>query len=115
MQSIIRRSYLALAPTVIKSSSCFISSSRPFHRSASVFHSTTNMSDEVLAADQAKSTDPAINPQAPTFFDKLVSKEIPADLIYEDDLCIAFNDIAPQAPVHFLGTSTYDITFWNIC
>ena len=73
------------------------------------------MSDEVLAADQAKSTDPAINPQAPTFFDKLVSKEIPADLIYEDDLCIAFNDIAPQAPVHFLGTSTYDITFWNIC
>eukprot|EP00603_Paraphysomonas_imperforata_P009455 CAMPEP_0114430486 /NCGR_PEP_ID=MMETSP0103-20121206/10067_1 /TAXON_ID=37642 ORGANISM="Paraphysomonas imperforata, Strain PA2" /NCGR_SAMPLE_ID=MMETSP0103 /ASSEMBLY_ACC=CAM_ASM_000201 /LENGTH=136 /DNA_ID=CAMNT_0001599937 /DNA_START=136 /DNA_END=546 /DNA_ORIENTATION=- len=60
------------------------------------------MSNEVTAAEQAQSTDPAINPQAPTFFDKLVNKEIPADIIYEDDLCMAFNDIAPQAPVHFL-------------
>ena len=64
------------------------------------------MSDEVLAAERAKSTDPAINPDAPTFFDKIVSKEIPADVIYEDDQCMAFNDIAPQAPVHFLGKYT---------
>lgn len=38
----------------------------------------------------------------PTIFDKIISKEIPADVIYEDDTCLAFNDIAPQAPVHFL-------------
>jgi hypothetical protein len=38
------------------------------------------------AAARAASTDPAINPAAPTFFDKIVSKEIPANVIYEDDL-----------------------------
>jgi len=37
-----------------------------------------------------------VNPNAPTFFDKLVAKEIPADIIHEDDLCIVFRDIAPQ-------------------
>lgn len=31
-----------------------------------------------------------------TLFDKIVSKAIPADIIYEDDLCLAFNDISPQ-------------------
>mmetsp|Transcript_108548 Transcript_108548/g.233757 ORF Transcript_108548/g.233757 Transcript_108548/m.233757 type:complete len:171 (+) Transcript_108548:37-549(+) len=58
--------------------------------------------DEVNAADAAASTDPAVNPSAPTFFDKLVSKDIPADIIFEDDQCLAFRDINPQAPVHFL-------------
>lgn len=43
-----------------------------------------------------------MNPHALTFFDKLVSKEIPADIIYEDDLCMAFRDISPQGPKHFL-------------
>lgn len=38
----------------------------------------------------------------PTIFDKIISKEIPADIIYEDDGCLAFNDVNPQAPVHFL-------------
>jgi hypothetical protein len=36
--------------------------------------------NEVDAAAQALSTDPAINPSAPTFFDKIVSKEIPAQV-----------------------------------
>ncbi len=35
-------------------------------------------------------------------FLKIINKEIPADIIYEDDLSIAFNDISPQAPVHIL-------------
>ena len=35
-------------------------------------------------------------------FCKIISGEIPSDKVYEDDLCYAFNDIAPQAPVHFL-------------
>lgn len=39
---------------------------------------------------------------ASTLFDKIISKEIPATIIYEDATCLAFNDIAPQAPVHFL-------------
>ncbi len=37
-----------------------------------------------------------------TVFDKILSKEIPADIIYEDNICLAFKDINPQAPVHVL-------------
>ncbi len=35
-------------------------------------------------------------------FCKIVSKEIPSDIVYEDDEILAFNDINPQAPVHIL-------------
>lgn len=35
-------------------------------------------------------------------FCKIVAGDIPAKKIYEDDLVVAFHDIAPQAPVHFL-------------
>ncbi len=35
-------------------------------------------------------------------FEKIIKKEIPADIIYEDDLVLAFNDISPQAPTHIL-------------
>jgi len=37
-----------------------------------------------------------------TIFSKIIRKEIPADIVYEDDLCLAFNDISPQAPTHIL-------------
>ncbi len=37
-----------------------------------------------------------------TIFAKIIAKEIPADIVYEDDLVLAFRDIAPQAPVHIL-------------
>ena len=37
-----------------------------------------------------------------TIFSKIIDKEIRADIIYEDDLVIAFKDIAPQAPIHIL-------------
>jgi len=39
---------------------------------------------------------------ADNIFLKIINKEIPADIIYEDDISIAFNDISPQAPVHIL-------------
>lgn len=42
------------------------------------------------------------NKTAETIFDKIIRKDIPAKIIYEDHLCLAFNDINPQAPVHFL-------------
>ena len=38
----------------------------------------------------------------PTIFDKIIRREIPADIVYEDVTLIAFRDIAPQAPVHVL-------------
>ncbi|MEK6249928.1 MAG: histidine triad nucleotide-binding protein [Planctomycetales bacterium] len=37
-----------------------------------------------------------------TIFKKIIDGEIPADLVYEDDQCLAFNDIAPQAPTHIV-------------
>lgn len=37
-----------------------------------------------------------------TIFSKIIRREIPADIVYEDDLTIAFKDVAPQAPVHIL-------------
>ena len=37
-----------------------------------------------------------------TIFKQIIDKEIPADIVYEDDLCLAFKDISPQAPTHIL-------------
>ena len=37
-----------------------------------------------------------------TSFDKILAKEISSDTVHDDDLCYAFKDIAPQAPVHVL-------------
>ena len=37
-----------------------------------------------------------------TIFSKIIEGEIPCDKLYEDEYCIAFNDIAAQAPIHFL-------------
>ena len=36
----------------------------------------------------------------PTLFEKIITREIPASIVYEDDLVLAFNDIKPQAPTH---------------
>lgn len=37
-----------------------------------------------------------------TIFGKIIRKEIPASIVHEDELCLAFNDVAPQAPTHIL-------------
>ncbi|MDE0571580.1 MAG: histidine triad nucleotide-binding protein [Verrucomicrobiales bacterium] len=37
-----------------------------------------------------------------TLFEKIIDREIPADVIHEDEVCLAFKDIAPQAPFHIL-------------
>lgn len=37
-----------------------------------------------------------------TIFDKIISRDIPADIVYEDDRCLAFKDINPVAPAHIL-------------
>ncbi|CAL8254365.1 unnamed protein product [Lota lota] len=53
------------------------------------------MADEVAKARVAL-------PGGDTIFGKIIRKEIPATIIYEDEQCIAFPDIAAQAPTHFL-------------
>lgn len=37
-----------------------------------------------------------------TIFKRIIDREIPADIVFEDDRCLAFRDISPQAPTHVL-------------
>lgn len=37
-----------------------------------------------------------------TIFSKIIDREVPADIVYEDELCLAFRDVNPQAPFHVL-------------
>lgn len=37
-----------------------------------------------------------------TIFKRIIDKEIPAKIVHEDDLCLAFHDVNPQAPTHVL-------------
>ena len=39
---------------------------------------------------------------ADTIFGRIIRGEIPARIVHDDDLCLAFHDVAPQAPVHVL-------------
>jgi histidine triad (HIT) family protein len=41
-------------------------------------------------------------PENDTIFGRILRGEIPCDQVYADDLCLAFRDVAPQAPVHIL-------------
>ncbi|ATV66430.1 histidine triad nucleotide-binding protein [Fusobacterium pseudoperiodonticum] len=48
-----------------------------------------------------------------TLFTKIINREIPADIVYEDDDVIAFRDIAPVAPVHVLVVPKKEIPTIN--
>ena len=48
-----------------------------------------------------------------TIFTKIINKEIPADILYENDSVIAFRDVSPQAPVHFLVIPKKEIPTLN--
>ena len=37
-----------------------------------------------------------------TIFGRIIRREVPADIVYEDELCLAFRDLNPQAPTHVL-------------
>uniref|UniRef100_A0A6N2MJI6 HIT domain-containing protein n=1 Tax=Salix viminalis TaxID=40686 RepID=A0A6N2MJI6_SALVM len=50
----------------------------------------------------AKAAAASANSGAPTIFDKIIAKEIPSTIVYEDEKVLAFRDINPQAPVHVL-------------
>ncbi len=39
---------------------------------------------------------------AKSIFAKIIDREIPAKIVHEDDLCLAFHDVAPRAPMHIL-------------
>jgi histidine triad (HIT) family protein len=49
----------------------------------------------------------------PTIFTKIINREIPADIVYEDDLALAFRDINAQAPTHVLVIPKEEIASLN--
>uniref|UniRef100_A0A2H1W0R4 SFRICE_023510 n=1 Tax=Spodoptera frugiperda TaxID=7108 RepID=A0A2H1W0R4_SPOFR len=49
-------------------------------------------------------------PGGDTIFGKILRKEIPAKFVYEDDQCVAFHDVNPQAPTHILVIPRKPIT-----
>ena len=48
-----------------------------------------------------------------TIFHRIIRREIPADIVHEDEHLFAFRDIAPQAPVHVLFVPKVDIATMN--
>lgn len=48
-----------------------------------------------------------------TIFTKIINREIPAKIVYEDDLCLAFRDVNPQAPTHILLIPKKEIATMN--
>lgn len=44
-----------------------------------------------------------------SIFTKIINREIPADIVHEDEVCIAFRDINPQAPIHVVITPKKEI------
>lgn len=91
---------------------------RPMHLSCRL------NSDEMEKAKKAATTD---FKNQPTIFDKIINKSIPVEVLYEDEICLAFKDVAPQAPVHFLvvpkkrinmienAVESYDEVRFQIC
>ncbi|KAG8078257.1 hypothetical protein GUJ93_ZPchr0007g3847 [Zizania palustris] len=63
---------------------------------ASHFSTSSHLGSEKEAALAADPSD------GPTIFDKILWKEIPSQVVYEDEKTLAFRDISPQAPVHII-------------
>ena len=50
---------------------------------------------------------------ADTIFKKIIDREIPAKIVFEDEHCLAFHDVAPQAPTHILVIPKKEIASLN--
>ncbi|GAB9467486.1 14 kda zinc-binding protein [Globisporangium polare] len=62
--------------------------------------SSSASSDERARSDAAAATKGADIGE--TIFDKIIQRQIPAKIVFEDDRVLAFHDVSPQAPVHIL-------------
>lgn len=67
----------------------------------SMTDTSSNISDTAsgIASDTASDT---ASQATPSIFEKIIAREIPSDIVYEDEHYIAIKDIAPRAPVHLL-------------
>ncbi|KAK9081765.1 hypothetical protein Syun_031211 [Stephania yunnanensis] len=64
--------------------------------------SSNSSSTPPMASSEMEAAISATPSDSPTIFDKIINKEIPSNVVYEDDKVLAFRDIAPQAPVHIV-------------
>ncbi len=55
-----------------------------------------------------------VKPRLMTIFQKIIDRQIPADIVYEDDQSLAFRDIHPQAPTHVLVIPKRRITSLSV-
>lgn len=55
-----------------------------------------------MASSEKEAALAAVPSDSPTIFDKIINKEIPSKVVFEDDKVLAFRDISPQAPAHIL-------------
>ncbi|KAM1197233.1 hypothetical protein ACFX2I_008856 [Malus domestica] len=84
--------------TVKASNTNFTTSLLPLHSRRSLCRDSATNNEEAAVKVAAMNADTG----APTIFDKIISKEIPSSIVYEDYLVLAFRDINLQAPVHVL-------------
>uniref|UniRef100_A0A6N2NJI5 HIT domain-containing protein n=1 Tax=Salix viminalis TaxID=40686 RepID=A0A6N2NJI5_SALVM len=68
----------------------------------SLFCTNATHDEEASAKAAAASADSGAPTMYHYFFDKIINKEIPSSIVYEDEKVLAFRDINPQAPVHVL-------------
>ncbi|XP_020583093.1 14 kDa zinc-binding protein [Phalaenopsis equestris] len=64
-------------------------------------HLSTSSSSP-MASSEKDAALAAVPSDSPTIFDKIIKKELPTTVVYEDDKALAFRDINPQAPTHIL-------------
>ncbi|EWM29206.1 protein kinase c binding protein [Nannochloropsis gaditana] len=104
-QRLVRLSqHLLVHRTSLHATSIAVRLSRTTRRCLVTGNQANTMADEVAESRKAaaKKMEEAADAGEPTVFDKIVKKEIPSNFIYEDDDCVAFHDLSPQGPVHFL-------------
>ncbi|GFO14979.1 histidine triad nucleotide-binding protein 2 [Plakobranchus ocellatus] len=73
----------------------------PRYASLELLHCSASTSQS-SGSDEVSKAQNAVQSGTPTIFSKIVDKSIPADILHEDEECLAFYDVNPQAPVHFL-------------
>ncbi|XP_062161647.1 14 kDa zinc-binding protein [Alnus glutinosa] len=88
------RAFLTVKPPSTVSSACLL----PLRSRRLQFNASATNNEEAAARESAANADSG----APTIFDKIIAKEIPSSIVYEDDKVLAFRDINPEAPVHVL-------------
>ncbi|KAJ4905115.1 HIS triad family protein 3 [Raphanus sativus] len=63
---------------------------------------SSHISPPVMASEKEAALAATPSDDSPTIFDKIISKDIPSTVVFEDDKVLAFRDITPQGPVHIL-------------